>query len=390
MLISINIEVINITRNEIAYDYSVSSLKDYIGLIESLEINSIDERVSPILYRGETRNFYKENNNIPTFNASAFRQGSIEGYETGSKLPFQKNIDDFRYEVWNEIGNDTRKHFLAYSQHHGIKTNLLDFSQNPLVGLFFAVNNRKEDAGYVYILNSPVLDITSLFQKSDEANVLDIITSNDSEVVEQLIKYFWGFGIESIAFIEEYFYLLCQDFYRLIKDDETLTITKEKDEELLADMLYEIAAGDPCRCIMDYFDNYDNNGQKGLYYFIVLRGFVKLKKNRISPISKEPSGILPMVYKPIMDFKRGINQNGLFLYQNYILSEGNSLLAKQKIKPTITIKVTNKLDILKSLDKLKINNKFIYGDHSSIAHYIENKYQEIRKAQEAEMKDFHR
>ncbi|WP_271398399.1 hypothetical protein [Salinicoccus roseus] len=97
-----------------------------------------------------------------------------------------------------------------------------------------------------------------------------------------------------------------------------------------------------------------------------------------------------MVYKPIMDFKRGINQNGLFLYQNYILSEGNLLLAKQKIKPTITIKVTNKLDILKSLDKLNINNKFIYGDHSSIAHYIENRYQEIRKTQEVEMKGFHR
>ncbi|MCJ7843394.1 FRG domain-containing protein [Lederbergia sp. NSJ-179] len=375
--------MIKIIKIEIAYDYSVSSLKDYIEIIESLEVDPVTESVSPIIYRGESENFYEENNNIPTFNASAFREEPTEGYKTGIKLPFQKNIDAFRYEVWNEIGNDTRGHFLAYSQHHGIKTNLLDFSQNPLVGLYFAVSNQKDDTGYVYIFESPVLDITPFFQKSDETNILDIICSNEDEVVDHLIRYFWGIGSESNELLERYFYLICQDFHRLVNDDETLTITKGKDEAFLVDMLHHIAINDPNKRIMDHFDNYRTNEQKGLYYFIVLRGFIRLKKHRISPISKELSGIVPMIYKPIMNFKRGINQNGLFLYQNYIISKGNALLATQKIEPTKTIKVTNKRNILKSLDRLGINSKFIYGDHSSIAKYIEDRHQEIRRIQES-------
>lgn len=374
--------MIEIIKNDIAYDYSVRNLKDYIEVIDSLERDPFTESISSILYRGESKNFYEESNNIPIFNASAFREDSIEGYETGIKLPFQKNIDAFRYEVWNEIRNDTREHFLAYSQHHGIKTNLLDFSQNPLVGLFFAVNNQKEDTGYVYIFESPVLDITPLFQQSDETNILDVICSNEDKVVDQLIKYFWGFGSENYEFIEKYFYLICQDYLRLINDDETLTITKGENEEFLVDMLHKIAINDSNKRIMDHFDDYRTNEQKGLYYFIVLRGFAQLKKYRISPISKELSGIVPMIFKPIMDFKRGINQSGLFLYQNYILSKGNALLATQKIEPTKVIKVTNKKNILKSLDMYNINSKFIYGDHSNIAKYIEDRQREIRKKQE--------
>lgn len=382
--------MIEIIKNEIAYDYSVSSIKDYIEVIEDLEVDPFTESISPILYRGESQNFYEKINNVPIFNASAFREKPTEGYETGSKPPFKKNIDAFRYEVWNEIGNDTREHFLAYSQHHGIKTNLLDFSQNPLVGLFFAVNNQKEDTGYVYIFESPVLDITPFFQQSDETNILDIICSNDDEVVDQLIKYFWGIGSENVEFIEKYFYLICQDYHRLLNDDENLKITKGKDEALLVEMLDDIASNDSNKRIMDHFDGYRTDEQKGLYYFIVLRGFAKLKKHRISLISNELSGTVPMIYKPIMDFKRGINQNGLFLYQNYILSKGNALLATQKIEPTKTIKVTNKKNILKSLDKLNINSKFIYGDHSNIAKYIEDRHQEIRKVQRNINREFFR
>lgn len=136
-------------KSEIEYDYSIDNLKDYIEIIEKLDDNPLNEAISPILYRGESKNYYESNYNRPSFNSSAFRDNQIEGYETGSKLPFQKNIDAFRYEVWNEIDNDTRKHFLAFSQHHGIKTNLLDFSQNPLVGLYFAVQNIESTMDYL-------------------------------------------------------------------------------------------------------------------------------------------------------------------------------------------------------------------------------------------------
>jgi hypothetical protein len=41
---------------------------------------------------------------------------------------------------------------LAIAQHHGLATRLLDWSQNPLVATFFAVNSEAESDGAVYIL----------------------------------------------------------------------------------------------------------------------------------------------------------------------------------------------------------------------------------------------
>ena len=64
------------------------------------------------------------------------------------------------------------------------------------------------------------------------------------------------------------------------------------------------------------------------------------------------------------------------------------MLATQRIGPIKTIKVTNKKNILKSLDKLNINSKFIYGDHSSVAKYIEDRHQEIRRIQRNINRDF--
>lgn len=355
----------------IVYDYSINNLAEYIHIVESLDKDSYSTSLSPVLYRGEKENFYEFNNNQPIYNAAAFRIGPVEGYETGMKLPFQENLDSFRYEVWNEIDYDTRKNFLAYAQHHHIKTNLLDFSNNPLVGLFFAVEDLVNDTGYVYLHESPVLDITPLFQDSDETNILDIINTESKEILDKLVKYFWGFGGRHRWSLEKYFYLLCEDYYRLINDDENLVLNEERDEKIIIDMLDSIAMNDPNKRIMDHFDGFRRDGQKGLSYLVLLRGFSRLKKYRISSISSELLGIVPMIYKPVMNFKRGINQSGVFLYQSYIVSKGNALVAKKKLEPTTVIKVTNKENILKSLDKLNINSKFIYGDHTSIAEYIE-------------------
>ncbi|WP_242215689.1 hypothetical protein [Bacillus cereus group sp. BfR-BA-01383] len=92
--------------------------------------------------------------------------------------------------------------------------------------------------------------------------------------------------------------------------------------------------------------------------------------NSIMPIFK---------YAPILSFERGRNQQGLFIYQNYLnYIDGKietSILARQRIWPDEIIVIKNKEKILKELDFIGINGKFIDGDYDNIAKYITKRYQ---------------
>ena len=55
----------------------------------------------------------------------------------------------FRFHDWTVV------EIMAYAQHHGAPTRLLDWSRNPFVGLWFAVSNSDQDGsvGVVYQLS---------------------------------------------------------------------------------------------------------------------------------------------------------------------------------------------------------------------------------------------
>ena len=86
------------------------------------------------------------------------------------------------------------------------------------------------------------------------------------------------------------------------------------------------------------------------------------------------------IYSPPNVLSRIENQSSLFIYQlfyddfiadPYINEIKNR--ATQKILPDFTIKINNKEKILRSLDSLGINLKFIYNDYDNIAKYIKTK-----------------
>ena len=115
------------------------SLLDYIQIIKE---QGLDDYIS----RGE-------NDQYPQIQAAAFREND--------HLDIQSMVDEFQSYIGNSLTEMQRQHFLAFSQHYGLPTNLLDFTYSPLVSLYFACSGNAEKDGFVYFLdNKRKVDMT--------------------------------------------------------------------------------------------------------------------------------------------------------------------------------------------------------------------------------------
>lgn len=76
-----------------------------------------------------------------------------EGYEIAS---YDEPLERFKKEADSYLRSkcgDNKLLWMQYAQHFGVPTRLLDFSSNPLVALYFACNEDKDDDGALWIIN---------------------------------------------------------------------------------------------------------------------------------------------------------------------------------------------------------------------------------------------
>ncbi|WP_259596200.1 FRG domain-containing protein [Clostridium botulinum] len=103
--------------------YKIGSISQYLDVIRGNDLKDY-------ILRGQNEPFYG-------IEASLFRK--YKGSWDNDKIyNLEVIINEYYKRIISRLTTDERNNFLAFCQHHGIPTNLVDFSYSPLVALFFA------------------------------------------------------------------------------------------------------------------------------------------------------------------------------------------------------------------------------------------------------------
>lgn len=149
----------------------VNNINDFLKIVEQINVNH------SLFFRGQLE---KYNGFTPTIARDAMYLNNETNivYET----------DEKKSDAFNGLDTPIKK--LAKMQHYGIPTRLVDLTTNPLVALYFAVENTEdESSGNIYIF-----DEESYSTNSKEAKLLSILPyvakrDENSIVVEYKKQY---------------------------------------------------------------------------------------------------------------------------------------------------------------------------------------------------------
>lgn len=140
--------------------YTIKNISEYLDIIREL-------RYEKYIYRGQNQAY----NGIE---ASGFRP--YKGSWTTDKFYDLEEIKEEYYNrVISRLTQDEKEYFLAFCQHHGLPTNLVDFTFTPLVALFFACYEKE----------SPKFNVQDLVNISTEDDINELI--RDKSLQDMLI-----------------------------------------------------------------------------------------------------------------------------------------------------------------------------------------------------------
>lgn len=393
--------------------YKVDSISKYLSVLESFNI-------SDYIYRGQNEPYF-------SIQASGFRP-YLGGWESDKIYDMEHLHLAFFNRVIGQLSNDEKKHFLAFCQHHGIPTNLVDVSYSPLVALFFScegkidfkfslpeligsksldelekdkslqnmfIHNLINQArkpfyspyAQTYLLKKErLINITELITKLNGKNLFEEILDNKEiafELLDTIDRHFSSLDssvvISWLKNIITTYLSVCEDEYslslsgNLCKSLKVLLKSTPDVDETFSKKVFTI--------IEDNLEgSFFNNGYLKVTYksdISYLYGFILYEI--LNELRKLPRKInidldIYFTYQPPELFRRMSNQQSFFIYQSYLHINDGAYdyceLCLQSINPDVTIQIDNYESILQELNLLGINIGTIYGDIDNIAKSI--------------------
>ena len=374
-------------------DIVIDSVSKYLEVLKNKDLANA-------YYRGEPRKY----DNI----AAACYRNNFADYDN---FIIEDMIEDYFFNMSEQLTDLEKQNFLAYSQHHGLPTNLLDITLNSLVALYFASSNNEDDVGYVHIfkedrfiecqklISGTKIDYiyNSILEKTEARIIIFEALKNNylryrlpfldklEEIINQFIEVKNPVGIK----LDEKELSEVKVAFRWFKSNKKSIVEDPDKIKKLTETMLKENKSENLTCWRNIYRNIDDalvdHGKKSYFRVdiiikVYLATFIYLLNHSYNYNYELPNFPL-ILYKPDASFDRMKLQSGRFIYQNVFywylndyVRNNNVCHYTQKIIPDFSIKISNKANILKELDLIGINKLTLFNDPDNIADYIYKKH----------------
>lgn len=393
--------------------YKVDSISKYLSILENLNI-------SDYIFRGQNEPYF-------SIQASGFRP-YLGGWDSDKIYDMEHLHLAFFNRVIGQLSNDEKKYFLAFCQHHGIPTNLVDVSYSPLVALFFACDGKTDfkfsiqelissksldelekdkslqnmfihnlinqarkpfysPHAQTYLLKKErLINITELITKLNGKNLFEEVLENQEvafEFLDTIDRHFSSLDssvvISWLKNIITTYLSVCEDEYNLNLSKNLckslkalLKSTPDVDEEFSTKVFTIIEDSLESSFYNNQYSKVTDKSNVSYLYGFILYEILNELKTLPRKINIDLD--IYFTYQPPELFGRISSQQSFFIYQPYLhINDGvydYCELYLQSINPDVTIQIDNYESILQELNILGINNGTIYGDIDNIAKAI--------------------
>lgn len=381
-------------------ELSANSISEIINHLKSINNGEGEEEY---FYRGQNKHY--GDGNSEGIRANVFRVGN-----SNPELD-RRAVQEFYRYTGLHLSSDERKNFLAYCQHHGLKTNLVDVTRDPLAALYFALMDNpfenREDAVLYVFKKSNMVDITDLVMNFPfGVNLMDRIESGDQSVIYSLVEYIKRFDTRINPYLIELIKAFraedapCSMLTNKIRAIENPTSEyNDSDDRGAFIKAIEILKNDKevCKAINEFISGYlEYSGKEVnesdiesireainrpnvfpyyyMWYVYMLKEYIKVASRNLLGDDENLRFIPNMYYSPTVYFDRMALQSGLFIYQCSFWGYKYNRRYINDIVPDVKILIKDKENIKREMKLLGIEKYRYYGDADVLAETLNKKY----------------